>query len=125
MRSGSTGERSVFALVISLGAGLVFGLLPALKYAGTRIATSLGGAGRTSTATRERHRARNALVVAQVALALVLLISSGLMIRTFQALRNVDPGFVRPDTLQTVEISIPPSLVPEPAARGTPAERHR
>ena len=104
----------VFALVISLGAGLVFGLLPALKYAGTRIATSLGGAGRTSTATRERHRARNALVVAQVALALVLLISSGLMIRTFQALRNVDPGFVRPDTLQTVEISIPPSLVPEP-----------
>jgi predicted permease len=104
-----------FALFISIFAALVFGLLPALKYSGAGIALSLRSAGRTATAGRERHRARNALVVAQVALALVLLVSSGLMIRTFQALRNVDPGFIRPDTLQTFELSIPPSLVPEPA----------
>ena len=55
----------------------------------------LRGGGRTATASRERHRARNVLVVAQVALALVLLVSSGLMIRTFQALRDVHPGFTR------------------------------
>ena len=59
-------------------------------------ASTLRGGGRTASASRERHRARNMLVVAQVALALVLLVSSGLMIRTFQALRDVHPGFARP-----------------------------
>jgi putative ABC transport system permease protein len=72
---------------------ILFGMIPATKYAGPRIVTALRGGGRTSSQTRERHRANNALVVTQVALALVLLIGSGLMIRTFQALRRVDPGF--------------------------------
>jgi hypothetical protein len=54
---------------------------------------------------------RNALVVAEVALALVLLVGSGLMIRTFQALRRVDPGFVRPEEVLTVRIAIPEALV--------------
>jgi predicted permease len=63
---------------------------------------------------RERLRARNVLVIAQVALALVLLVSSGLMIRTFQALRGVQPGFTRPEELQVVRISIPGALVPDP-----------
>ena len=57
------------------------------------ISTALRSAGRTASLSRERHRARNLLVVAQVAMALVLLVSAGLMIRTFQALRTVDPGF--------------------------------
>jgi len=104
----------LFTLVVSLLSGLLFGLMPALKYAGPRISTVLRGGGRTSSQSRERHRARNVLVVAQVALALVLLVSSGLMIRTFQALRAVQPGFTQPDQLQTVQISIPTSLVPEP-----------
>ena len=52
---------------------------------------------RGATASRERHRARNALVVAQVALALVLIVCSGLMFRTFSALRDVDPGFAARD----------------------------
>jgi predicted permease len=52
--------------------------------------------------------------VAQVALALVLLIGSGLMIRTFQALRKVEPGFTRAEQLQTLRITVPPALVPEP-----------
>ena len=55
--------------------------------------TMLRGGGRTASASRERHRARNVLVVAQIALALVLLVGSGLMIRTFQALRDVASGF--------------------------------
>lgn len=56
---------------------------------------------------RERHRARNILVVAQVALALVLLIGSGLMIRTFQALRSVQPGFTDPAHVQLLHITVP------------------
>ena len=64
--------------------------------------------------SRERHRARNVLVVGQVAMALVLLVSAGLMIRTFQALRTVEPGFTDAQHLQVMRISIPDSLVAEP-----------
>ena len=103
-----------FTLLLSLLSGLVFGLIPALKYAGPRISTALGSAGRTASISRERHRARNLLVVAQVALALVLLVSAGLMIRTFQALRTVDPGFTAPEHLETLRIAIPGSLIAEP-----------
>jgi hypothetical protein len=62
-----------FALVISLFSGLFFGVIPVLKYAGPQLAASLRG-GRTMSHGRDRHRARNTLVVMQVALALVLLI---------------------------------------------------
>jgi len=65
--------------------------------------------------SRERHRARNILVVVQVALALVLLISSGLMIRTFLALRRVPPGFTNPETLQIFGIYIPEAQAKQPA----------
>jgi predicted permease len=102
-----------FALAVSLVSGLLFGLMPALKYAGPRIPLALRAVGRSMTHSRQRHRARNILVVGQVALALVLLVSSGLMIRSFQALRNVEPGFVDPQQVQALEISIPNSLVPE------------
>ena len=104
----------VFALALSLLSGLVFGLIPALKYAGPRISSILRSAGRTASVSRERHRIRNLLVVAQVAMALVLLISAGLMIRTFQALRAVDPGFTDPAHLETMRLAIPPNLVTEP-----------
>lgn len=103
-----------FTVVLSLLSGLLFGLIPALKYAGPRISVALRSAGRTSSVSRERHRARNVLVVAQVAMALVLLVSAGLMIRTFQALRTVEPGFTHAEHLQTMRISIPASLVAEP-----------
>jgi len=78
-----------FALGISLFSGLLFGVIPILKYAGPQITTSLRGIGRTFSQDRARHRARNTLVVIQTALAVVLLIASGLMIRSFQHLRNV------------------------------------
>src|SRR5439155_5579240 len=70
----------------------------------------------TASASKERHRARNTLVIAQVALALVLLASSGLMIRTFRALRDVHPGFVRPNEVLTLRLSIPGSQLKEEAA---------
>ena len=103
-----------FTLVLSAGSGLLFGLIPALKYAGARSAAALQSAGRTISVSRERHRARNLLVVGQVAMALVLLMSTGLMIRTFDALRKVDPGFADPQHLQMMRISIPESLIAEP-----------
>jgi len=103
-----------FAFVLSVLSSLMFGLVPALKYAGPWSKSALRSEGRTTSATRERHRARNLLVVGQVAMALVLLASAGLMIRTFEALRTVDPGFADPQHLQLVRISIPDSLVTEP-----------
>jgi len=103
-----------FTLVVSLFTGLLFGLIPVLKYAGPNLAGALRGGGRTLSQGRERHRARNTLVVVQVALALVLLIGSGLMIRTFQALRNVQPGFTRPDQVQLMHVAISEQQVKEP-----------
>ncbi len=103
-----------FTFVISLLAGLLFGLIPILKYVGPRLAASLRAGGRTLSHSRERHRARNTLVVVQVALALVLLTGSGLMIRTFLALRNVQPGFTRPAEIQLLRVSIPDAQVQSP-----------
>ncbi len=103
-----------FTLTISLAAGLVFGLIPVLKYARPQISNALRGGGRSLSQSKDRHRARSVLVVVQVALALVLLVSSGLMIRTFQALRHVDPGFSGAHDVQTLRISIPESQVKEP-----------
>ena len=103
-----------FTFILSVMSGLLFGLIPALKYAGPRGGSALQSVGRTITVSRERHRARNLLVVGQVAMALVLLMSAGLMIRTFAALLRVDPGFADPQHLQTLRISIPESLIAEP-----------
>jgi predicted permease len=102
-----------FVPAVSLVAGLTFGLIPVIKYAGVHAAKRLSGMGRVMSSSRERHRARNALVVAQVALALVLLVASGLMIRTFQSLRDVDPGFAEPNQIQMFRISIPQAVAPE------------
>ncbi len=103
-----------FTFVLSVLSSLLFGLVPALRYAGPRSGPALRNAGRNISPGRERHRARNFLVVGQVAMALVLLVSAGLMIRTFQALRTVDPGFADAHHLQLLRISIPGSLVAEP-----------
>ena len=101
-------------LILSALSGLLFGLIPALKYARPRSRSALQSAGRTMSVSRERHRARNSLVVGQMAMALVLLMSAGLMIRTFGALRKVDPGFADPQHLQLMRISIPVSLITKP-----------
>jgi predicted permease len=105
-----------FTLALAVVSGLLFGSIPAFKYARTRAAAALSGANRTASAGRARHRSRSILVVAQVAMALVLLVSALLMIRTFAALRDVDPGFTDPAHLQTMRISIPMSLVQDPRA---------
>lgn len=104
----------LFTLAVSLLAGLLFGLFPVLKYARPQLANALKENGRGSSDGRERHRVRNTLVVSQVALAVVLLVASGLMVRTFLAMRNVSPGFVRPEEVFTMRISIPTAVVEDP-----------
>jgi predicted permease len=103
-----------FALAISAACGLLFGLLPAFRFGGPRVWTALRGGGRTATGSRERQRVRSVLVVLQVALAMVLLVSSGLMTRTSIALQRVEPGFTEPASIQTVRISVPGALVADP-----------
>jgi predicted permease len=104
----------LFTLVLSLIAGVLFGVIPVLKFATPHVAGALKEGGRLSSAGRERHRARNTLVVVEIGLAVVLLVASGLMIRTFQAMRSVEPGFTNPEDVLTMRVSVPESLVPDP-----------
>ena len=101
----------LFTLGISLLSGLLFGLFPVVWFRGSNLVASLKEGGRGGSSGKDTHRTRNALVVAQVALALVLLTGSGLMIRSFQALRNVDPGFQRPKEVLTFRLMIPTAEV--------------
>ena len=101
----------LFTLSISMLAGLLFGAIPILKYARPHMASALKDSSRGSSEGRERHRARNTLVVAQVALAAVLLVASGLMVRTFLAIRDVPPGFQNPERVLTFRVSIPTAVV--------------
>jgi len=90
---GVNGSVLAFTAVVSVLAGLLFSLFPALRLGSSRSLGALREGGRGAGIGGGRHRLRSALVVLQVALALVLLVGSGLMIRTFQRLRSVDPGF--------------------------------
>jgi predicted permease len=96
----------LFTLAISLVTGLLFGLIPVLRF-GTPSAATLKEGGRFASGAPSRQRIRNTLVVAEVAMALVLLIVSGLMIRTFVAMRQIQPGFERPEEVQTFRIEVP------------------
>jgi putative ABC transport system permease protein len=104
----------LFTAIISLVAGLLFGLIPVFKYVGPQLGSALRQGGRNSSDGRDRHRARSVLVVVQVSLALVLLISSGLMIRTVRALKRVRPGFTEPQQILTLHVSIPDAQAPKP-----------
>jgi len=103
----------LFTLGLALLTSILIGAIPIFKYTGVKATSGLREGGRALSQSRERHNARKALVVVQVALALVLLICSGLMIRTFQALMHVDPGFSAPDSLQTFRFYIPETQIPD------------
>ena len=105
----------VFTFAISVASALFFGLIPAIKHAGPSVSGALGNR-RTASTSRSRRRAQDALVVAQVALALILLISAGLMLRTFASLRTVAPGFTHAQQIETARIALPDPLSPNPDA---------
>ncbi len=108
---GIDGPVLLFTFVIAILASIFFGSIPVFKYAGVRLSTGIREGGRANSQSREQHRVRSVLVVVQVALALVLLICSGLMIRTFRALTHVNPGFSDPASMQTFGISLPDNQV--------------
>jgi predicted permease len=102
-----------FTFAIMVFTSVLIGAIPVLRYAKANSNLTLREGGRGQSQSREQHRTRNALVVLQVALALVLLICSGLMIRTFNAMMHVTPGFDKPDSLQTFRLYIPETTVPD------------
>ncbi|MGA8159234.1 MAG: ABC transporter permease [Acidobacteriaceae bacterium] len=105
-----------FTFLLAVVSGLLFGAIPAWRYTRASLSLSLGSSARTASASRSSHRSRNLLVIAQTAMALVLLISALLMIRSFAALRRVDPGFSDPAHIQIFGIWIPEQLIANPVA---------
>jgi predicted permease len=105
-----------FAVGISLTAGLLFGLYSMLRLRHLDLVASLKEAGRGAGTGRERQHMRSALVVSQLALALLLLVGSGLMIRSFVGLLAVHPGFERPEELLVLRINVPPGLMRDDVA---------
>jgi predicted permease len=105
---GIDGGVLVFTLGVSLVAGLLFGLAPALHGARGRLVESLKEGGRGSSVGVRGGRARSALVAAEVALAVVLLVGAGLMVKSFARLMETDPGY-RTEDLLTLSISLPGS----------------
>jgi predicted permease len=100
------GRSIAFTLTLSVLSSLFFGSIPVLRYVPSRQRLTSLGTMRTASASGS-----NLLVATQVAMALVLLICAVLMIRTFLAMRNVDPGFSDPASVQVMRISIPETLV--------------
>jgi len=95
-----------FTFAVSLITGLLFGLLPAWNASRRSVSEALKEGGRSSTAGGARQRLRNAFVVVELAVALVLLVGSGLLIKTFWKLRSVEPGF-NPEHLITMRVELP------------------
>lgn len=109
---GINGTVVAFAAAVSIGAGILFGLLPLARQMAQPL-FGLAGASRGHTTGRERQRVRKTLIVAQIALALMLLTGSGLMLRSFQQLRAVDAGF---DGDGVITLGISPGAARDKAA---------
>jgi len=103
----------LFTMSISLVSGVLCGTAAMIRFGKPSI-TALKEGGRSGGDSPGRQRARHTLVVGQIALALTLLIVSGLMIRTAMAMLQVNPGFTRPEELQTFVLAIPASFISDP-----------
>jgi putative ABC transport system permease protein len=102
----------LFTFSVTIITGIAFGLAPALQASKPDLNENLKDTGRGTTAGRRRQRVRSALVVVEVALALVLLVGGGLMLRSFVKLMQVDPGF-NPKNVLTANVSLPGRKYPE------------
>ena len=107
----------VFAVLVIVATALVFGLAPALQARRADVTGSLvGGAGTRASVGIPQRRMLDALVVIEIALALVLLAGSGLLVRAYGTLRNMDPGF-RPDGVMTFQLALPQAKYPSAVAQ--------
>src|SRR5213080_2935414 len=102
----------IITFAVSVGTGIVFGLVPGLASANPELTESLKEGGRSSTMGKRRNSLRNALVIAEVALALVLLTSAGMLMKSFVRLQKVNPGFDSHNVL-TAEVSLPKLQYPD------------
>ena len=103
----------VYLAIVSLGSGLLFGLAPALRLARMNVNASLREGGRGSTGGPGRHYLSGALVIAEMALAVVLLAGAGLMIRSFVKIYNTDTG-VNPKNMLVMRLQLPEAKYPHP-----------
>jgi putative ABC transport system permease protein len=101
----------VVTAVIAVGTGILFGLIPAFASAKPELTEALKEGGRSSTTGARRNQVRNALVVAEIALALVLLVGAGLLLKSYARVQNIDPGFDRKNIL-TAELDLPSPKYP-------------
>jgi putative ABC transport system permease protein len=109
---GIDGRVLAYTLLVSLATGVVFGLVPALSAVGRRLHGALKEGGRAMSGGTRGRLVRNGLVLAEVALALVLLIGAGLLIQSFARLQSVDPGFT-PGGVLTASLSLPEAKYPD------------
>ncbi|HSR42920.1 MAG TPA: ABC transporter permease, partial [Longimicrobiales bacterium] len=109
------GSVLLFTVAAAAAAALVFGTAPAMQGSRPELAAALRDRAGTGEKSRGR-RLRNGVVVAEVALSLVLLIGTGLMVRSFLRLQRVDPGF-RPENVLTFDVNLPQPRYPLPADR--------
>jgi putative ABC transport system permease protein len=110
----------IVTAVIAVGTGILFGLIPAFASAKPELTEALKEGGRSSTTGARRNQLRNSLVVAEIALALVLLVGAGLLLKSYARVQNIDPGFDRRNIL-TAEMDLPETKYPQ---RGSADYRH-
>jgi len=111
-----------FTFLVSVGAGVAFGLAPAVHARAGGLVAALKEGGQRSTAGSARQRLRRGLVVAEVTLAAVLVVGAGLLLRSFWELQRVDPGF-QPRGLLTLELALPEATYPKPTQVAAFVER--
>lgn len=109
---GVDGQVLGFALLVSIVSGILFGLIPAWQASNPNLNEKLKESGKSSSGHSRGNRIRSVLVVVQVALAFVLLVGAGLLIKSFSQLQQINVGFNR-DHLLTMQVSLPPAAYPQ------------